>query len=599
MSCPHIALAWIGFLLSRLLDVLLVALLALLWMGLGWLKASYAAAAVGTLKSAPSKNLTMQNSVFGPKLAKVFSLKLQKFSEEESSQETQQQRRRHQRAAAGQSRLSGLKAKERPAAPEATASADRSASGDGERKRAVQVLQPGVTSTIYSSPMLPVLNSNCSTGSAAGSHSSQISAYPKSNIGGTPSFADDGLGTWLPSSVSDSVNGYDKMSSAPSAALPDPCQLDHQPHPEDQQPPSTIATTTTTTTTATATTTTTTTTSAAAAAAAAAAQPVGRIPTTKHDSRVQTAFKPPLTAIESMESCRQGSDHLDMQPPLTQAESSGPQPHQSTSRRQPRLFNFRGLFSGGLSTGSTGSSGRRRRLQPMNSHLERHKNSGGGSSSNGSKLGTLGSGFYSLTRAPSLGWKAAVRLMQQQQQQQQIDDATGVAAALSSPAQDSLTPAAAAANVSAALSGISDVTDMEIRRVTEEYAALLLVVVRHLACLTQVGLHNFLRALSWLTAALHTLLHMLLLLLFLMMVLEIAWQSHLCPWRSHLCPWQSHLCPWRSHLCPWRSHLCPWRSHLCPWRYSCCAQSSLMQSSLVQSSLVQSSLVQSSLVQSS
>jgi len=220
------------------------------------------------------------------------------------------------------------------------------------------------------------------------------------------------------------------------------------------------------------------------------------MPTTKHDSRVQTAFKPPLTAIESMESCRQSSDHLDMQPSLTQAESSGPQAHQSTSRRLPRLFNFRELFSGRLSTGSTGSSGRRRRLQPINSHLERHKNSGGGSSSNGSKLGTLGSGFYSLTRAPSLGWKAAVRLMQQQQQQQQqqIDDAAGVAAALSCPAQDSLTPAAAA-TVSAALSGVSDVTDTEIRRVNEEYAALLLVVVSHLACLTQVGLQNFLGSL--------------------------------------------------------------------------------------------------------
>jgi len=61
---------------------------------------------------------------------------------------------------------------------------------------------------------------------------------------------------------------------------------------------------------------------------------------------------------------------------------------------------------------------------------------------------------------------------------------SGLTAAPSLPDQDSLTPQQRRLLLRP-YPGISNVSDNEIRRATEEYAALLLVVVRHLACLAQ------------------------------------------------------------------------------------------------------------------
>jgi len=106
-SCPHIALAWLGFLLSRLLDMVLVALLALLWMGLGWLKASHASTAVGALKGSAGSALKCTTAYQAPSSAKTWSAKLQKF--EDSYQEKRKRRvqeKQQRQAAAGPSRLS-------------------------------------------------------------------------------------------------------------------------------------------------------------------------------------------------------------------------------------------------------------------------------------------------------------------------------------------------------------------------------------------------------------------------------------------------------------------------------------------------------------
>eukprot|EP00775_Hariotina_reticulata_P001789 gene1789-2123_t len=407
-TCPHIALAWFGFLLARLLDLLFIALLALLWLGLGWLKASYASSAVGALKDCPGKGLTMQNSVFGPRLAKTLSGKLQKF--EDSYQEKQkarlQQKQQQRRTPQQPSRLSGL----RGTTSAATPGGSGKVAGDASQKQVAQVLPAGMTSTMYCSPGV-VLNSKCSASSTGGSCSGKIPAIIRADPATTPSFTGHGLGTMLPSGMSGSVNGYDDLSSAPSAALPDPCQHEQQ-HYQLVQSSNPSASTAM---------------SAGSGAQVAVGAPVGKL-----DSGMPTAFRAPLTSIESMETCRQGSEHLTSHlASVTQADS-GPQGDQSPPTGLLRLFNFQKILNnggGGPSPSSSGSLGRRR-LNPVNSHLARYKDGSG----------SLGGG--------------------------------------------SLTPAAAAA-VTAALSGVSIVSDNEIRRAHEEYAALLLVVVRHLACLAQ------------------------------------------------------------------------------------------------------------------
>lgn len=74
MACPHVALAWLRFLLARLVDLGFVALLALLWLGLGWLAASRASADYDTLKAARAECLSMRGSVLGgPSLSRRLS----------------------------------------------------------------------------------------------------------------------------------------------------------------------------------------------------------------------------------------------------------------------------------------------------------------------------------------------------------------------------------------------------------------------------------------------------------------------------------------------------------------------------------------------
>lgn len=58
--CPHPALAWLGFLLARVVDLLLVGLLAVLWMIFGWLTTSPAAGALDALKETKSKDMRLR-----------------------------------------------------------------------------------------------------------------------------------------------------------------------------------------------------------------------------------------------------------------------------------------------------------------------------------------------------------------------------------------------------------------------------------------------------------------------------------------------------------------------------------------------------------
>ncbi|KAF6262549.1 hypothetical protein COO60DRAFT_1624944, partial [Scenedesmus sp. NREL 46B-D3] len=63
--CPHMVLSWVGFLLSRALDLLVIALIALLWVFYGWLSHSAAATAFVRLKRQRTCDLKMWDSIFG------------------------------------------------------------------------------------------------------------------------------------------------------------------------------------------------------------------------------------------------------------------------------------------------------------------------------------------------------------------------------------------------------------------------------------------------------------------------------------------------------------------------------------------------------
>jgi hypothetical protein len=73
-SCPHIAVAWLGFLMARLLDIAIIALLAMLWMTLGWLYNSPAAAAALNMKEKEREErvkVSFRHALLGPKLSKA------------------------------------------------------------------------------------------------------------------------------------------------------------------------------------------------------------------------------------------------------------------------------------------------------------------------------------------------------------------------------------------------------------------------------------------------------------------------------------------------------------------------------------------------
>jgi hypothetical protein len=67
--CPHIVVSWVGFLLSRVLDLLVVGLIALLWLFYGWLSKSAAATAFVQMKHQHMIKLNMRDSVFGTMLS--------------------------------------------------------------------------------------------------------------------------------------------------------------------------------------------------------------------------------------------------------------------------------------------------------------------------------------------------------------------------------------------------------------------------------------------------------------------------------------------------------------------------------------------------
>lgn len=60
-KCPHVLLAWLRFLLARLVDMLSVLLLALLWVGLGWLCDSPAAAILDSLKQGDDRQFRKES----------------------------------------------------------------------------------------------------------------------------------------------------------------------------------------------------------------------------------------------------------------------------------------------------------------------------------------------------------------------------------------------------------------------------------------------------------------------------------------------------------------------------------------------------------
>uniref|UniRef100_A0A383W6K3 Right handed beta helix domain-containing protein n=1 Tax=Tetradesmus obliquus TaxID=3088 RepID=A0A383W6K3_TETOB len=66
--CPHIAAAWAAFLAARLLDMLLVALMTMLWLAFAWLAESPAAAAFQKLKQGKHKQLRFRHSLDSPRL---------------------------------------------------------------------------------------------------------------------------------------------------------------------------------------------------------------------------------------------------------------------------------------------------------------------------------------------------------------------------------------------------------------------------------------------------------------------------------------------------------------------------------------------------
>lgn len=65
VRCPHLALTWVGFFLSRGLDMAVVACITLLWMAFGWLSQSAAANAFVELKQQHLARLKMRRSIFG------------------------------------------------------------------------------------------------------------------------------------------------------------------------------------------------------------------------------------------------------------------------------------------------------------------------------------------------------------------------------------------------------------------------------------------------------------------------------------------------------------------------------------------------------
>jgi hypothetical protein len=67
--CPHMAVSWLGFLLSRVLDLLVIGLIALLWVFYGWLSHSAAATAFVQLKHQRMVSLKMRDSIFGTMLS--------------------------------------------------------------------------------------------------------------------------------------------------------------------------------------------------------------------------------------------------------------------------------------------------------------------------------------------------------------------------------------------------------------------------------------------------------------------------------------------------------------------------------------------------
>eukprot|EP00775_Hariotina_reticulata_P004279 gene4279-4533_t len=75
-NCPHIAVAWLGFLLARLLDICIIGLLAMLWMTLGWLSNSPAAAAALNMKEKEREErvkVSFRHAMLGPKLTRALS----------------------------------------------------------------------------------------------------------------------------------------------------------------------------------------------------------------------------------------------------------------------------------------------------------------------------------------------------------------------------------------------------------------------------------------------------------------------------------------------------------------------------------------------
>ncbi|WIA09260.1 hypothetical protein OEZ85_008668 [Tetradesmus obliquus] len=67
--CPRLAAAWLGFLLSRLLDLLVIGCMAALWLLYGWLSHSAAATAFVQLKHQRMASLKMRGSIFGSALS--------------------------------------------------------------------------------------------------------------------------------------------------------------------------------------------------------------------------------------------------------------------------------------------------------------------------------------------------------------------------------------------------------------------------------------------------------------------------------------------------------------------------------------------------
>jgi hypothetical protein len=62
-KCPHIAAAWVSFLFARLLDLVFVGLLAVLWLLLGWLSQSAVQAAYGKLKQQRFAELKFRKTI--------------------------------------------------------------------------------------------------------------------------------------------------------------------------------------------------------------------------------------------------------------------------------------------------------------------------------------------------------------------------------------------------------------------------------------------------------------------------------------------------------------------------------------------------------